>query len=383
MRVLQVTPEFPPPLIGGGGYHVCNLTKALVQRGVDVAVFTCNVQKATSLNKVAVETQFGKVKVHRTSAFFVPGTIYPIAPKLIPLLLQEDADIIHAHGYQFFTSDAAAMVSKLKRKPLILTLHGFPRGFNELTRKVYFHLIGKKTLTSAKKIVAVSNTVAHEFIAIGVLEERICIVPNGICLEEYRQMPDGADFRKRLGITDNEKLILSIGRLEEIKGFQHLITALERIKTDVNSKLVIAGPEFTYSQQLRKLVIEKKLKDKVIFYGPINGKEKLMALTAADVAVVSSLYEGFGIFLLEAMATGKPVVATKTGIAQEVIKDGKHGFLVDSGDVEGLAARISEILKNEDLAFSMGQESKKVASLFDWKKIAEKIHLTYLQCLRC
>jgi glycosyltransferase involved in cell wall biosynthesis len=383
MKVLQVTPEFPPPLIGGGGYHVYNLTRELDRRGIDVTVFTCDIQKPFFLKKTKVETQLGNVKVHRIPTFYVPKTIYPITPKLVPMLLKENPDVIHAHGYQFFTSDAAAIASKIKRRPLILTLHGFPRGFTKLTHKTYFHLIGKKTLAAAKKIIAVSNAVAREFKVIGVQEEQLSMIPNGIDLEEFKHMPDEKNFKERVNIKENEKMALSIGRLEEVKGFHHLIRALARIRERTAPiKLVIAGPEFNYGQQLRKLVAEMKIEDKVIFYGPVDGREKLEALAATDIAIVSSIYEGFSIFLLEAMAAGKPIIATKTGVAQELIKDGKNGFLISPGNVEELSERIIEILNNNQVSSLMGQESRNTVNAFDWKRIAEQVISVYNQSIK-
>jgi glycosyltransferase involved in cell wall biosynthesis len=383
MKVMQITPEFPPPLIGGGGYHVYNLTRELVRKGVEVTVFTFNPPKSSPLIGKIVETQFGKVKVYRFPTFSVPRTIYSIAPTMIPSLLKEEPDIIHAHGYQFFTSDAAAIMSRIKKKPLILTLHGFPRGFSKLSHKTYFNLIGKKTLKPTKKIIAVSSKVAQEFKAIGVPEKQITIIPNGVNLEEFSYALDGGNFRKSLNIKENEKLILSIGRLEEIKGFQYLIMALAKIQSEASPvKLVIAGPEFNYGQQLRKLVTETRMEDKVIFYGPIDGREKLNALAASDVAIVPSIYEGFSIFLLEAMAAGKPVIATKTGIAQELIQNGKNGFLINPNNVEDLSEKIIAVLSDNRLSSLMSRESRNTAKTFDWGKIAAQILLIYNQCLK-
>jgi glycosyltransferase involved in cell wall biosynthesis len=383
MRVLQITPEFPPPLIGGGGYHVYNLTKELARKGVDITVFACNVLDSFFQQKVTVETRFENVKVYRVPAFYVPKTAYPISPSLAALLLKEKPDVMHAHGYQFFTSDIASIVNKTKKKSLILTLHGFPRSFNGLSHKMYFHLIGKQTLKAARKIIAVSKSVAHEFQGIGVPEKKITVIPNGVNLRQFEEMPDGTSFRERVGIEKNEKMMLSIGRLEETKGFHHLILALARTHAKSEPvKLVIAGPEFNYGQYLRRLVAKLNLKDSVVFYGPINTREKLEALAAADVAVVSSLYEGFSIFLLEAMAAGKPVISTRTGIAQELIKNGKNGFLVSIGDINGLSDRILEVLDNVSPSSTMSQESRRSASAFDWERIAEETISVYKQSLK-
>jgi len=382
VKVVQVIPEFPPPLIGGGGYHVYNLAKELVRRDVDVTVFTLNVGNTFLLKKTEVETHFGKVKVFRVPASYIPKTTYPIAPKLIPLLLKENPDIIHAHGYQVFTTDAALTVSKIKKIPLVLTLHGFPRGFDKLTHRAYFNLIGKETLKRAKKIISVSRMVAHEFRVIGVPKEKIAIVPNGVDLEEYKQLPTGDLFRKRLDIKENEKVVLTVGRLEKIKGFQYLIKALPSIIKEVGStKLVLAGPDFNYGATLKKLTEETNVQDHVIFYGPINGKEKFEAFSAANIVAVPSLYEGFGMLLLEAMAAGKPLVATNTGAAPEIIQNGKNGILAASGNVEDLAGKIIKLLSDDQLMYLISQESRKTVEAFNWEKISEQIHKLYIDCL--
>ena len=383
MRVAQLTPEFPPPLIGGGGYHTYYLVRELVRKGIDVEVFTLNIQNTFLLKKTKVETQFGKVQVFRVPACYIPKTIYPMAPKLIPLLLKKDPDIIHAHGYQFFTSDAASIVTRIKKIPLILTLHGFPRGFNKPIHKTYFNLIGEKTLKTAQKIISVSSIVAQEFKDVGVPKEKIAIVSNGVNIDEFKNMPKGKRFKRRPNMKKDERIILTIGRLERIKGFQYLIKALPSIMKKIGpAKLVIAGPEFNYGIQLKKLVQETKVKDHVIFYGPIGGKEKIEAFAAADVVAIPSLYEGFSIVLLEALAAGKPVVATKTGASPEVIQNGRNGFLVKPGDFKDMSEKIIKLLGDTQLSSLMSQGSRNTAKAFDWKRIAKQTFAIYNQCLK-
>jgi glycogen(starch) synthase len=382
VKVVQVIPEFPPPLVGGGGYHVYNLSRELARRGVDVKVFTLNLGNTSFLERTKVEKHFGEVQVFRVPASHIPKFNYQIAPKLVPLLLKENPDIIHAHGYQVSTTDAALIASKIKKAPLVLTLHGFPRGFGNPAHRAHFNLIGKEALKKAKRIISVSHMVAREFKAIGVPEEKIAIIPNGIDLEEYKQLPMGTPFRKRLDIKENEKIVLTIGRLEKIKGFQYLIKALPSIIQEIGStKLVIAGPDFNYGGKLKKLTEETNVQEHVIFYGPINGKEKFEAFSAANIVAVPSLYEGFGMLLLEAMAAGKPLVATNTGAAPEIIQNGKNGILASPGNVEDLAGKIIKLLSDDQLMYLIGQESRKTVEAFNWEKVSEQIHKLYIECL--
>jgi len=383
VKVLQLVPEFPPPLHTGGGYHVHNLTRELVKRGIDVTVFTLDMESPFCVGRARTEIHFGRVKVFRIPAFYIPKTIYPVGPHLLPLLLRERADIIHAHGYQFFTSDLASIISRIKKTPLVLTLHGFPADSKSLTHRLFFRFIGKRELGTAGKIISVSNAVTQEFQAVGVDGNKIVTIPNGINLEEFRNMPDAKHCRRRFGLKENERLILAIGRLEKAKGFQYLIRALQLVEKRVGAvKLLIAGPEFTYGPELRNFVKQMGFEKSVIFYGAIGGREKLEAFAAADIVAIPSLYEGFGILLLEAMAAGKPVVATRTGVATELIQDGKNGFLVNLGDVEDLANKIAYLLSHDDLMSSIGSESRKTVEAFDWGKIAAQIVKTYIDCLK-
>ena len=380
VKVLQVINDYPPPLLGGGSYHVYNLTRHLVNEGVDVTVFTYK-SRFLPNGEINTDTQCGGVRVHRVSAFRVPRTVYSISPELVPLLMKEDPDIIHAHGYQLFTSDGAAFVSMLRKKPFVLTLHGFPRDFEKLGHKMYFDLIGKKTLEAAKRIISVSKIVALEFEAIGVPSRKVTVIPNGIDLKEFEQLPDGTRFRKRFSIEKGEGMILAVGRLEKTKGFQHAIMAVAKLQCKYPVKLLIAGPNLDYGHQLRKIAKKAGVNDKVVFCGPINKREKLEALAAADAVIIPSTYEGFGIFTLEALAARKPVVATRTGVASEVIRNGENGFLVNPGDLGDLTEKLAYLLGDDQLSREMSNRSQEIIKAFDWKAITHRILSVYNECL--
>lgn len=382
MKVVHITSEFPPPILGGGGYHVYNLTKELCKRGVDVKVFAGDITSTKAPWKTHIEKVFGDVSVFRIPVINIPGRVYSLTPSLTTLLLREEAGLFHAHGYQFFPSDIAAVVSKLRHIPLILTLHGFPRGFYDFVHRLYRWSIGNYTLRNVTKFIAVSNQVARDFAAIGVPKNRIKVIPNGINLDDYTNMPGGKKFRERYGLED-KKIILAIGRLEKIKGFEYLIMALPKISEQIsNVKIVIAGPEFNYGNELRRLSKEISVKKDVIFSGLMDKDDKKEALAAADVIVVPSIYEGFGIVLLEAMAAGKPVIATKTGAAPEIIEDGMTGLLVEIGNSEQLASLITKVLKNNRFAKELSVNAKIKVEKYDWKRITSEVLRLYEEVMK-
>jgi glycosyltransferase involved in cell wall biosynthesis len=269
----------------------------------------------------------------------------------------------------------------LRKKPFVLTLHGFPRDFEKLGHKIYFDLIGKKTLEAAKRIISVSKIVALEFETIGVPTRKVTVIPNGIDLKEFEQLPDGTRFRKRFSIEEGEKMILAVGRLEKTKGFQHAIMAMAKLRRKYPVKLLIAGPNLDYGHQLRKIAKKAGVNDKVVFCGPINKREKLEALAAADAVIIPSTYEGFGIFILEALAARKPVVATRTGVASEVIRNGENGFLVNPGDLGDLTEKLAYLLGDDRLSREMSNRSQENIKAFDWKAITRQILSVYNECL--
>lgn len=377
MKVAQITREFPPPILGGGGYHVYNLTQELCRRGVEVKVFAGEVSSRKAPWNPHIEKVFDNLYIFHIPMISVPGRVYSFAPSFMPLLLREEVDLFHAHGYQVFPSDVAAVASRLRRVPLVLTLHGFPIGFYDFVHKLYRYGIGNHTLRSVTKFIAVSNQVAREFAAIGISKKRMEVIPNGINLDDYKNMPSGKKFRERYGLED-EKIVLTIGRLEKIKGFQCLIKALPKISEQIsNVKIVIAGPEYDYGNELRRLSKEIGVEENVIFSGLMNKDDKKEALAAADVVVVPSIYEGFGVVLLEAMAAKRPVIATKTGAAPEIIEDGMTGLLVEIGNTEQLASLIAKVLKNSQFAKELSANAKIEVEKYDWKRIASKILRLY------
>ena len=180
-------------------------------------------------------------------------------------------------------------------------------------------------------------------------------------------------FREKYDL-ENKRILLAVGRLTKEKGFQYLIKALPRILKKVpESILIIIGPKNYYEKNLKELVKLNNLSNKVIFTGLVSEKILKSALFSSDVVVIPSVYEPFGIIALEAMAYGKPIVASGAGGLSEFLTNGENCLLVSPASTNELSEKISGLLINEKLANKLGKRAKETVKRYDWKNMIDKI----------
>ena len=373
MKIFQVLPYYPPH-VGGMEFYVQKLSEDLAARGHEVTVFT----SSNSCFSGGCEEVNG-VRVFRLRTLAKAYNV-PIVPSLFKKLLHEEKpDILHAHQYPVFFSDVSAAVSQFRREVLLLHVHVIPESvsaFSGLVSKMYYRTVGRLAFRTAHRVITPSSAYKTMLAGIGVEPKKIRVVPYGIDLSRFHSK-DGESFRKRYG-CEGSNVILTVGRLNYQKGFQYLLKAMPMvIKHFQNAKLVIVGDgeQITY---LRDLTQSLGLCNSTIFTGAIPPMEIPEAYAAADVFVLPSLFESFGIALIEAQAAGKPVVSTRVGGAPEALQEDKTGFLVDPKDSEQLGKAIIRVLSNEKLAREMGENGKKfVGARFDMRYIVDKVTAMY------
>jgi len=388
MKVLHVTPEFPPSVIGGGAVSVSYLVRKLSEKGLEISVFSEDI----FLLKKFAPWKFKVEKIDNITVYRFPvidlrpfDITYSIAfPTLARALLSHSTDIIHAHGYEVFSSDIlGTSARKLRKIPFILHLHGFPQlqgSLRSLRHKLYRNIVGQMAFELADKIIANSQAVANQFINYGVNADKVEVIYNGVDIADFAN-DDGEAFRKRYDLSD-EELVVCIGRRDKIKGFQFLIRAAPRILREIpNLKIIIIGRKsivpLGFEKKLEKLVRTLHLDKQVIFLGYLRHEEALEALAAADVIAVPSIYEPFGMAVLEGMAAGKPVVATKTGGIPEIIEHGKNGILVEPSNPKQLGNAIVAIMQDQNLAKKLSKNAISRAQDFDLNQMADKIIALY------
>jgi len=211
----------------------------------------------------------------------------------------------------------------------------------------------------------------------------VIIIPNGVDCERFNPKNDGGEIRARYNL-EGSKVILFVGALtrwHRYKGLDVLIKAFAEIQDQVKeARLLVVGdgdlkPEYQ--------ALSSPIAQKAIFAGNVDDNELPNYYAASDILILPSLdrSEGFGLTLLEANATGKPVVASNVGGIPSVVRDGVNGLLVPPRDEEALAETIINLLKDEGRLHEIGLNGRRVAEAHDWKHIAKKTEELYGEVL--
>jgi glycogen synthase len=392
VRILLLSWEYPPRVVGGLGRHVAALSRTLAEAGHDVHVVTREHPDAP-----AEETIDG---VHVVRVGEAPPLIPFDAANLVSwvlafnngvqaaahrLLREYDVDVIHAHDW--LVAYAAAGLKAAHDLPLVATVHAtefgrhqgyLPTGLSKLIHQVEWWLTYE-----ARRVITCSRYMKREVRKIFALPaSKVDVIANGVAIEDFQiRAADVAAFRRRLA-RRGERLVVFAGRLEYEKGVQTVLRAMERLLDEVGPvRFVIAG-EGTYSGELRRLVRKLRLDRRVVFAGFLEDEELRLHYGAADVAVAPSIYEPFGLVAIEAMACGTPVVVGDTGGLREIVDDGA-GLRFAPGDPEGLADALISVLTDTKLASELVDRAAEViADRYDWRRVGLRTVNAYRRAIR-
>ena len=378
MKILQVVPFFTPAR-GGSVVAPYNLSKHLAERGHEVTIFTTDFE----LDKDYIQSLDG-IRVVPFHCIANIGLML-ISPEMKKQLNGEigNFDAIHMHNFRSYQNIVAYHYAKKCNIPYVLQARGSVLPFFQKQRlkKIFDLFFGYKILRDASKVIALTKTEIEQYKKMGVDKDKIEIVPNGIDLSEYDNLPGKGEFRRKYSIGDDEKMVLYLGRLHKIKGIDLLVKAFSDLVKELdNVKLVIAGPDDGFLPMLKKQIEDLKIGDKILFTGPLYKRDKLEAYVDADVYVLPSVYETFPNTVLEACACGTPVIVTdRCGIADFVEK---VGYVVEY-DKDQLREAIFKVLNDEGLRRRFGEEGRKwVRKEFGWDKVVRKVEEIYEDCIK-
>ena len=378
MKILHLVPSYWPAFERGGPIRSVHLlNKWLVKHGVDVAVYTTNIDLEGK-----VETN-KEILIDGVKVWYFPLTwrVWQYSSALHKKLKQEikNFDLVHITSTFLSASTLGAYYAKKFNKPYIIS----PRGNlmkeplerkSPFKKRIYISLIEKKNLASASAIHFTTELEKKEYAEEKLPLKRAIVIYNSIEKEIAGNDVSQVKFREKYGIGENEKIVLSLGRLNWKKGLDTLIPAFAQVvREEPEALLVIAGPdEERYKKNIQLLITNYHLQDKVVFTGELLDKERCIAYKSASVFVLPSYSENFGMAVVEAMYFGLPIVITENvGIAPDVAKM-NAGFVIKK-DVDELSRAILEILADQNLAKKMGEAGKKlVQEEFSGEKVAEK-----------
>ena len=391
MKILQVTSFFKPSWESGGpARNSYEISKKLVERGHEVTVYTTdgykwrlNVEKNKPVDVDGIKTYYFR----NLSGYLARERVFP-TPYYAPIVARKEImnfDVIHIHE----GNTLGVVVHHYAKKygvPYILQAHG--NLAHKMSRErsavggIWDALFGYRTLRDASKVIALNRTEAEQYKKMGVDEDKIAIVPNGINLFEYDNLPKRGEFRKKYSIRGDRKIVLFLGRLNKSKGIDLLVKAFADVSEELSEvKLVIVGPDDGFLSALKRQIEDLKISDKILFTGPLSERGKLGAYVDADVFVNPRADEIFGIVFLEACACGTPVICSSgCGIADEI--DGKTGFAVRYNR-DQLKDAIFKILSDEGLRRRFEEEGGKlVKEKFSWDEIILDVERTYEQVIK-
>lgn len=372
LRIAHVTATFPP--YHGGTGNVCyHNARVLAARGHDVSVYTAAWPGAP-------DDPVG-VRVHRLRPILRVGNA-PVLPQLLRL---RDASLIHLHFPFYSGGDFVALTGR----PYVVTYHQDVEldGWLGRVAAVHDRTLGRAVLRRAARLCPTSlDYLRHSAIAdLGAaLGDRVVPLPNGVDLDRYRPAPRDLAARRRFGLPEEGVVLLFVGGMDaahHFKGVPVLLRALAGLP-DVAAMLVGTGD---LRPSYEKLAADLGIAGRVAFVGRLAADDLPLAYHAADLLVLPSVTRGeaFGMVLLEAMASGRPVIATDLPGVRSVVADGVDGFLVPPANAPALAEAIGKIASMpDDARAAMGAAGRaKVEREYGWERIGDRLETLYAAVL--
>ena len=385
MKILQGCVRYPPAP-GGAETVVKAYSEGLRDLGHNVEVITTDLYTETPFVKKEMPSEVNGINVTRHKAYTVSGEAhYVLAPGMVQSFLSKKADIIHTHSYGYFQNHAGWIRERFQSTPWVITPHFHPSwsmwgGAKRKTlREFYDTVIGKGTMESADLITCVSKHERDMLVSeIGISEDNIKIIYNGINWNDWQILPDKNIFRKQYpDISD--KFVLFAGRLATNKGLSDLISAMDLVNQK-SVDLVITGADMGLGKQLEKEASEKGVRMHRL--GHIDDETYRSVLAAAEMLVLPSEYEAFGIVLLEAAAAETAVIGTNVGGIPEAMSPGNNGLIVEYNDVDNLSKSIATLLDDAKLCKEMGKAGRVWAKNFSWDSILKELEQEYRSIIR-
>jgi glycogen(starch) synthase len=386
MRVLLISWEYPPVIEGGLGRHVRKLSEHLARAGVEMHVLT------RRGGRLPAEEMRHGVVVHRVreppfpkdvNAFvrWVDDMNADMRELALELCERFEFDVVHSHDW--LVSTVAEAVARGIGRPWLVTVHateyGRHQGWVQNHPQSHIHAVERGMVRRADRVVTCSQYMrGHVASVFGVSARRISVIQNGIDARDLEPVCDDiAGLRSRFAAAD-ERLVLMVGRLVYEKGFHLALDALAPVVRRLGDvRFVVAGTG-TAEAELKRQARRLRLSKHGAFLG-WTGDDMLHSLyRVADLCIVPSIYEPFGLVALEAMASGCPCVVADTGGLREVVPaDGTAGLRFRSRDTDALERVLEQVLTDEETREQLVAAGRKRVLRFGWPDVARRTLAVY------
>ena len=364
------------PTFGGSGIVATELGKELAKKDHEIHFITYT--EPVRLGELRKNIYYHEVTTSDYPLFKYTPYEQVLTSKLVDVVKFENLDLLHVH-YAIPHASAAYMAQQILidqniRIPFITTLHG--TDITLVGKDPSFEPVINFSINKSNMVTAVSESLKNETNELFEIKNKIKVIPNFICIEEYKL--DNNDFYKKRFAPNNEKIICHISNFRKVKRIEDVLLSFEIISKKVDVKLILVGdgPE---RSALEKISRESKFKNNIYFLGSLKSTKEV--LNISDLFFLPSSTESFGLSALEAMACSVPVIATKTGGIPEVVIHGESGYLSEVGDVKEMSKKAIEILSDENKLSLFKENALKQALKFDVKEILPRYEKLYEECI--
>jgi glycosyltransferase involved in cell wall biosynthesis len=380
MKILQIS-AFYPPSLGGTQYFAQALSRALVHRGHSVDVLTVNTENAAVSEVDSIGVNIRRCKL---DASYHRGLIS--SDFAARLMKAQSYDLYHVHIPFALGLELAVLASRRNRKPIVATHHG--QGIQgdllyTLIAGSYSMFSRAITFRGAHCLIFLTQSYADSLWLPGAVRRRVRIVRTGADISGFSPNGDGSGVRQRYGMGDGTPLLLFVGSLRSgnrYKGVNHLIWAMARIVEELREArlMIVGGGELV--PELEELTQQLGLEDSVVFVGPLDNSLLPEYYAASDVLVLPSIpggSENSPVVVFEAMASGKPVVASRLPGVCDIVQHQETGLLVPPGDSDALARALVKVLVDDEFRSTAGRKARSLAENHSWDQCAAEMETIY------
>lgn len=366
------------PTFGGSGVLATELGKALAQKGHMVHFITY--QQPVRLNGFIPNIFYHEVQVPTYPLFDYPPYETALASTMVDVIKNNDLDLLHVH-YAIPHASAAYMAKQILKKegkeiPVITTLHG--TDITLVGRDKTYAPVVTFSINESDAITAVSQNLKDETFKHFDIKKEIEVIVNFVDVSRFSRKP--IDAFKKVIAPNGERVLMHASNFRKIKRVQDVVKIFANVNKEIPSKLLFVGdgPERSTAEDLAR---ELGVCDDVRFVGKQEQMEDILAI--ADLFLLTSEYESFGLAALEAMAAGVPVISTNAGGLGEISIEGETGFMGNVGDVATMSSKAIELLRDDETLNTFKANAAQHAKQFDITNIIPKYEALYRRYCNC